>query len=304
MSAASTARAARTGRARVGAVEIAYDVFGEGGRPLVLVMGIGAQRVFWDDALCERFVAAGFQVARFDHRDIGRSTRLDHLDVPDPRRALARGMLGLSVAAPYTLSHLAADVVGLFDHLGWQRAHVLGISMGGMVGQHLALEHPARVASLTSMSSTCGSRWYPPAPRALKALFAPRAKDPEEAIEGMVRLFRVIGSPGFPTDEARLRIHARRAVERGLSARGFLRHFAAIMASGDRGRALRAVTVPSLVIHGAEDPLIPVGAGRATARAIPGAWWLPIAGMGHDLPPAVWPRLVDAVTLRARSAAG
>ena len=288
-------------RARCGDIELDYEVAGTG-EPLLLIMGIGASGALWDDDLVGALVARGFQVARFDHRDIGLSTRLDHLAVPAPRAVLARGMLGLPVDAPYTLSHLAGDVVGLLDHLGWPRAHVMGISMGGMVGQHLALEHPARVASLVSMSSTCGSRWYPPAPRALKALFAPRARDPEAAIEGVVKLFRVIGSPGFPPDDDRMRFLARRAVERGLSARGFLRHFAAIMASGDRRRALRAVTTPTLVIHGADDPLIPVGAGRATARAIPGAWWLPIAGMGHDMPRAVWPRLVDAVTLRARSA--
>jgi pimeloyl-ACP methyl ester carboxylesterase len=288
-------------RAQCGDIELDYDVVGSG-EPLLLIMGIGASGALWDDDLVAALAARGFQVARFDHRDIGWSTRLDHLAVPAPRRVLARGMLGLAVDAPYTLSHLAGDVVGLLDHLGWRRAHVLGISMGGMVGQHLALEHPARVASLTSMSSTCGSRWYPPAPRALRALFAPRARDPEEAIEGVVKLFRVIGSPGFPPDDDRMRFLARRAVERGLSARGFLRHFAAIMASGDRRRALGGVTTPALVIHGVEDPLIPVGAGRATARAIPGAWWLPIAGMGHDMPRAIWPRLVDAVALRARSA--
>ena len=289
-------------RARIGEVELDYDVIGRG-TPLLLVMGIGASGALWDDDFVGALVDRGYQVARFDHRDIGLSTRLDHLPVPSPRRTLVRAMVGLPVAAPYTLSDLAGDAIGLLDHLGWERAHVVGVSMGGMVGQHLAIEHAHRVASLTSMSSTTGSRWYPPAPRALRALFAPRAKTTEEAIAGVVTLFRVIGSPGYPLDEARMRVLATRAIERGMSPRGFLRHFAAIMASGDRSRALRRVATPALVIHGAADPLIPVGAGRATARAIPAAWWLPIRGMGHDMPQAVWPRLVEAIDLRARTAA-
>jgi pimeloyl-ACP methyl ester carboxylesterase len=188
------------------------------------------------------------------------------------------------------------------DHLGWSRAHVLGVSMGGMVGQHLALEHPARVASLTSLSSSSGSRWHFPAPRALRAMFAPRAKTPAQAIDNVVALFDVIGTPGYPEERDRIRVLAGRAVERGLSPRGYLRHFAAIMASGDRTRALRRVTTPTLVMHGELDPLIPIGAGRATARAIPGAWWVPIAGMAHDIPRALWPRIVDAVAMRTHAA--
>jgi len=286
-------------RVTVGDVELDYWVEGRG-VPLLLIMGIGASGALWDDDLVAALVQRGFEVARYDHRDIGRSTRLDHLPVPSPRESLVRAMVGLSIDAPYTLSDLARDAVGLLDHLGWSRAHVLGVSMGGMVGQHLALEHPDRIASLTSLSSTPGSRWYPPTPRALRALFAPRAGTPEQAIENIVTLFRAIGSPGFAPDEDRVRALARRAIERGVSPRGYLRHFSAIMASGDRSRALRRVTTPTLVVHGERDPLVPVGAGRATARAIPGAWWLPIAGMGHDIPRPVWPRLVDAVALRAR----
>jgi pimeloyl-ACP methyl ester carboxylesterase len=288
--------------ARVGDVELDYEVVGRG-TPLLLVMGIGASGALWDDDLVASLVDRGFEVARFDHRDIGRSTRLDHLPVPSPRTSLLRRMVGLPIIAPYTLSDLATDTVGLLDHLGWERAHVLGVSMGGMVGQHLVLEHAHRIASLTSLSSTAGSRRHLPTPKALRAMFAPRAKTPEQAIDGVVKLFQVIGSPGGADDEEdRIRLLATRAVERGLSPRGYLRHFTAIMASGDRSRALRRVTTPTLVVHGELDPLIPIGAGRATARAIPNAWWLPIAGMGHDLPRRIWPRLVEAVTLRARSA--
>jgi pimeloyl-ACP methyl ester carboxylesterase len=285
---------------RIGDVDLDYWVEGAG-EPMVLVMGIGASGALWDDDFVAQLAARGFALVRFDHRDIGRSTRLDHLPVPHPRTSLLRRMAGLAVDAPYTLSDLAGDVIGLMDHLGWARAHVVGVSMGGMIGQHLALEHPERVLSLTSLSSTSGRRRYLPTPRALSAMFRPRPRSPDEAVQHVIELFDVIGSPAFPGDPVRLRALATRAVERGLSPRGYLRHFAAIMASGDRTPRLREVGVPSLVVHGDADPLIPIGAGRATARAIPGAWWLPIAGMGHDLPEPVWPRIVDAVTLRART---
>jgi pimeloyl-ACP methyl ester carboxylesterase len=295
------ARAARTGRARVGAVEIAYDVFGEGGRPLVLVMGIGAQRVFWDEALCGHFVAAGFQVARFDHRDIGESTRLD-ARVPHPGRSLVRRMLGARVDAPYTLSDMAADVAGLIEALGWPSAHVAGVSLGGMVGQHLAIEHPRRVRSLTSIMSTPGARRYLPEPRALRALFAPAPKTAEEAGRHVEHLFATIGSPAWPADGARLRRVGELAHARGLSPRGFLRHFAAVLASGDRAPALRDVRVPTLVIHGSRDPMFPLRAGRDLVRMMPDATWLPIAGMGHDLPTPLWPTLVAAIARHAERA--
>jgi pimeloyl-ACP methyl ester carboxylesterase len=288
----------RSGRARVGAVELAYDVIGEGGRPLVLVMGIGAQRVFWDDALCARFVAAGFQVARFDHRDIGESTRLD-APVPRLGPTIARRMIGARVDAPYTLSDMAADVAGLIEALGWSSAHVVGASLGGMVGQHLAIEHPRRVRSLVSIMSSPGGRRYWPAPRALRALFAPVPRTAEQAGRHVEQLFTIIGSPAWPVDGARLRAIGEAAHARGLSSRGFLRHFAAVLASGDRAPRLREVRVPTLVIHGSRDPMFPLRAGRAMARMMPEATWLPIAGMGHDLPSPLWPTLVAAITRHA-----
>jgi pimeloyl-ACP methyl ester carboxylesterase len=301
--AAQPAVPVRSGRARVGDVEIAYDVLGEGGRPLVLVMGIGAQRVFWDDALCAGFVAAGFHVARFDHRDIGESTRLD---APIPRAvpALARRMLGAKIDAPYTLSDMATDVAGLIEALGWRSAHIVGASLGGMVGQHLAIEHPHRVRSLVSIMSTPGGRRYLPEPHALRALFAPMPRTAEEAGLAAERLFTTIGSPAWPADGARLRLAGERSHARGLSPRGFLRHFAAVLASGDRAARLREVRVPTLVIHGSRDPMFPLRAGRAMARLMPHATWLPIAGMGHDLPAPLWPTLVAAVARHAERAEG
>lgn len=292
-----------SGRALVGdGIELAYDVFGERGMPLVLVMGIGAQRIFWDDALCEQLVAAGFQVARFDHRDIGESTLLDEAPTPDPRTLLVRRLLGMRVRAPYTLSHMAADVAGLIERLGFGSAHVVGASLGGMVGQHLAIEQPARVRSLTSIMSSPGGRRYLPEPRAFRALFAPRPRTQEEAGLHVETLFAAIGSPLWPLDGHRLRKIGELAFERGMNPRGFMRHFAAVLASGDRKHGLRTVTVPTLVIHGSRDPMFPLRAGRDMARMVPNATWLPIAGMGHDLPPPLWPVLVAAIARHAARA--
>ncbi|MCL4227403.1 MAG: alpha/beta fold hydrolase [Myxococcales bacterium] len=293
-----------TGRARVGGeVELTYDETGDG-RPLVLVMGIGAQRIFWDERLCARLAARGHRVIRFDHRDIGESTRLDHLPVPRPWPTLGRRMAGLPVAAPYTLSDMARDVVGLCDHLGVARAHVVGCSMGGMVAQHLAIEHPDRVASLTSIMSSPGGRRHMLGgkPAALRALLSPAPRTADEAAEHAVRVFRTIGGSRYEVDGEALRALGRQAFARGGSPRGFLRHLAAICASGNRTRSLAGVRVPTLVVHGEEDPLIPVAAGRATARAIPGARLHVVPGMGHHMPPGVWDELVDAIAATAARA--
>ncbi len=287
-------------RAKVGNVEIEYEVRGEG-EPLLLVMGIGAQLIFWDDALVDRFVAGGFQVIRFDHRDIGLSTRLDHLPVPRPARVMGRSLLGLKIDAPYTLSDMAHDVIGLLDHLGIDRAHVVGMSMGGMVAQHLAIEHPHRVRSLTSIMSTTGQwRLRQTTLGGMRALFAPRPRTAAEAGESAVRMFRIIGMVTDAGEEDRLRAVGRRSFERGQSPRGFLRHLAAIAASGDRTARLRKIKTPTLVIHGADDPLIRASAGRATARAIPGARYLEIADMGHFLPRSRWDQVTGAIIEHAR----
>jgi pimeloyl-ACP methyl ester carboxylesterase len=290
----------QTSRVRVGAVELAYDLFGDPvrGRPLVLIMGIGSQRVMWDDAFCEQLVARGFRVVRFDHRDIGESTRVD-APPPDPRRVLLRRMIGARIDAPYTLSDMAGDVAGLIDALGFGAAHVVGASLGGMVGQHLAIEHPARVRSLVSIMSSPGARRYLPEPRALRALFRPVPRTAEQAGQHFEKLFRTIGSTAWPLDVERLRSIGERVFQRGLSPQGFLRHFAATLASGDRRARLRDVHVPTLVIHGSRDPMFPIRAGRDLAALMPDATWLPIAGMGHDLPSPLWPTLVAAIVHHA-----
>jgi pimeloyl-ACP methyl ester carboxylesterase len=300
-----------TGRAQVNSytardgstrpIELAYDVFGTRGRPLVLIMGIGAQRIFWDEPLCAQFVDAGFQVIRFDHRDIGQSTHLD-TPVPPPFKTLARGLARLPVAAPYSLSDMAHDVIGLIDHLGIARAHVVGMSLGGMIAQHLGIEHAARIASLTTVMTSPGGRRYLPEPRAFRARFSPAPKSAAESGESILELFTTIGSTAWAPDATRLRAIGELSFERGSNPRGFLRQFAAVLKSGDRAEHLRDVKVPTLVVHGTQDPMFPLSAGRRIASLIPGATWLPITGMGHDLPAQVWPTLVRAVARHAERA--
>ncbi len=282
-------------------IELAYDIFGTSGRPLVAIMGIGAQRVMWDDNMCRQFVAAGFQLVRFDHRDIGESTKLE-TSVPKPAATLVRGIAKLEVQAPYSLSDMAHDVIGLVRHLGWDRAHYVGASLGGMIAQHIAIEHANRARSLTTIMTSPGARRYMPQPSAFRALFAPAPKTAAEAGEHVYRLFSTIGSTAWPQDAERLRAIGALAYERGMSPRGFLRHFAAAIKSGDRRESLRDVKVPTLVIHGTRDPMFPLAAGRRIAQLIPNATWLPITGMGHDLPRPLWPTLVSAIARHAERA--
>jgi pimeloyl-ACP methyl ester carboxylesterase len=282
-------------------IELAYDVFGTTGRPLVLIMGIGSQRIFWDDALCNRFVSAGFHVVRFDHRDIGESTKLD-AHVPPPGATLVRGLAKLPVEAPYSLSDMAHDVIGLVRHLRWDRAHYVGVSLGGMIAQHIAIEHAIHARSLTTIMTSPGGRRYVPQPGALRALFAPAPKSQAEAGEHLVKVFAKIGSTGWPQDADRLRRLGELAFARGANPRGFLRHFAAGIKSGDRRQHLRDVKVPTLVIHGTRDPMFPLAAGRRLAQLVPNATWLPVAGMGHDLPSPLWPTFVGAIARHAERA--
>jgi pimeloyl-ACP methyl ester carboxylesterase len=295
----------RSGRVQVGTyitrkgdeapLELAYDRFGPGGGvPLLLVMGLGAQRIFWTDEMCAELVAAGFDVVRFDNRDVGESTKLDAA-TPDPWRSLARRFAGMPLTAPYDLSDMARDVVGLLDALSWPSAHVVGASLGGMIAQHLAIEHPTRVRSITAIMTTSGSRRYLPEPRALGALFAKAPKTVEEAGDHIIATFTIIGSPGWPLDTERMRELGKASYRRGPNPRGFLRQFTASLVSGDRRAQLIATQTPTLVVHGTRDPLFPLPVGRTLARLLPNATWLPIAGMGHDIPPPLWPTLVRAI---------
>jgi pimeloyl-ACP methyl ester carboxylesterase len=285
--------------APVGELDIAYQTLGDpADPPLLLVMGLGSQLIHWDLELCRQFTDRGFHVIRFDNRDSGRSTKI-RAPVPN----LMRAMAGLPIDAPYLLADMAHDAFGLLDHLGIDRAHVVGVSMGGMIAQTMAIRRPDRVRSLASVMSTTGERRQSRPKLRLWSLLlqrAPRRRD--QYIEYFVRAFRMIGSPGYPTDEARLRELAGATYDRGHHPAGTGRQLAAIMASGDRTEQLRRVTVPTVVIHGTDDPLVPFRGGVATARAIPNSQFLAIPGMGHDLPREVWPKIVDAVVANAARA--
>ena len=279
-------------RAHVNGVELAYETIGDpAGPPLLLVMGLGMQMIHWDRELCELFAARGLRVIRFDNRDSGLSTQ-----VKAPVPNLVRSMAGLRIESPYLLEDMADDAFGLLDHLGMEAAHVVGASMGGMIGQTMAIRRPERVLSLTSIMSTTGERRAGRPKLRVWSVLTRRAPEEKEAyVEHFVRVFQMIGSKGFPADLDRIRETAAAAYERGHHPAGTGRQLAAIMASGDRTDELRDITVPTTVIHGKADPLIPFRGGLATARAIRGAKLIAVPGMGHDLPRDVWPQVVDAV---------
>lgn len=278
-------------------IELAYQEMGDAdGEPLLLVMGLGTQMIAWDETFCGMLAERGFRVVRFDNRDIGRSTKIESAGVP--RRVDV--IVGRRASAPYLLRDMAADTAGLMDHLGIESAHVVGASMGGMVAQTMAIEHPERVRSLVSIMSNTGSRWTGmPSRKAMAVLLGRPPRGREAAIERTVRTFSVIGSPGYPFEEERLRQIAGRSYDRGHSAAGVLRQLHAISTSGDRTQALRAVRVPTTVIHGNRDPLVRPAGGRATARAIPNARLKMIDGMGHDLPRQLWPVFAEEIAANA-----
>jgi pimeloyl-ACP methyl ester carboxylesterase len=287
-------------RAQVNGVELVYESIGDPSDPaLVLVMGLGMQLIHWETEFCEELAARGFRVIRFDNRDSGRSTKI-HARVPN----LPRAMAGLKIDAPYLLTDMADDTLGLLDHLGVERAHLAGASMGGMIAQTMAIQRPERVLSLTSIMSTTGERRAGrPKLRVWSVLMRRAPSDKEAYVRYFLRVFRLIGSKTFPVDEERLRALAAASYERGHHPAGTGRQLAAIMASGDRTERLRELSVPTTVIHGKDDPLIPFRGGEATARAIPGARLVAISGMGHDLPREVWPQVIDEIAATAARAA-
>jgi len=280
-------------------LHIEYESLGDPSRPaIVLIMGLGMQLTGWPDDFCQGLVARGYRVVRFDNRDCGLSAQAPGKKRANLLLAMAASALGLPVRTPYTLEDMAGDAIGLMDRLGIARAHVVGASMGGMIAQVLAAKHPQRVLSLTSIMSTSGNRRVSrPTKPARKVLFSRPAdpKDPESVVDYLIEMFGVIGSPAYPPDPAELRQRLNRSVRRAYSPAGTARQLLAIIASGDRRKLLRTIAAPTLVIHGAEDPLVPLAAGRDTAKEIPGASLLVIDGMGHDLPAALLPRLVEAI---------
>ena len=285
-------------------IDIAYERFGDrDAPPVLLVMGLATQMLGWHEEFCSALVACGLHVVRFDNRDVGLSTHMHDARAPDVMAALS----GDSSSASYTLSDMAGDSVGLLDALELDAAHIVGASMGGMIAQTIAIEHPNRVRSLTSIMSTTGDQTVGQATQeALGALLAAPATTRQEAVERTVSIFRVIGSPGFELDEADLRERAGLSYDRADDPLGVARQLLAIIASGDRTASLRSVNVPTLVLHGADDPLVNVSGGRATADAIPGAELVIFDGMGHDLPRPLWPEItarIDGVVQRAEAGA-
>ncbi len=275
-------------------VELCYQTFGDpDDEPVLLVMGLGGPMTWWDPEFCTMLAERGCFVIRYDNRDTGRSTKVKERV---RRSALLRAFAGRATRPPYTLSDMARDGVGLLDHLGLAGAHVVGVSMGGMIAQTMAIDHPERVRSLTSISSTTGKRsvgWQHP--RVLPMMIAPRAAGRDAYAEGSARIWAVIGSPEFPQDHDEVIARAHETFDRGVSASGVMRQMLAILHEGNRGPRLRSLTMPTLVIHGADDRMVHVSGGRATARAVPGAELLVIDGLGHDLPVDLYPTFVDAI---------
>ncbi len=285
-------------------IEIEYETFGDpSADPLLLIMGLRAQMILWEEEFCRLLAGHGHHVIRFDNRDVGLSTRLEEAGVPRIRVMMEQVERGERPEAPYRLSDMGRDAVGLLDGLGIDAAHVVGASMGGMIGQTVAIEHPERVRTLTSIMSSTGHPGLPRAkPEAMAVLLTPPPRDREANIERAVEAARIIGSPGFPFDEERIRARAARTYDRAFYPKGLARQLAAILGSGSRRKALEALRTPTLVIHGDMDPLVPVEGGLDTAEAVPGAELLIIEGMGHDLPPEVWPRIADTIARHARKA--
>ena len=282
-------------RAAANGIEIEYDTFGDrSDPPLLLVMGLGAQMIAWDERLCRLLADRGHFVVRYDNRDSGLSTKVDW-STDDFMAAFAAAWAEQPIDAPYLLSDMAADGVGLLDALDIPAAHVVGASMGGMIAQTIAIEHPDRVLTLTSIMSTTGDRDVgQPTAEAMEVLLTRPPAEREASIEQMVRASRVIGSP-VHFDEEAARERSALAYDRCYFPVGTGRQLLAVLASGSRAEALRRLTVPTLVIHGEVDPLVPVSGGRRTAELVPGARLVVLPDMGHDLPPVLWPTIVDAI---------
>ena len=266
------------------------------GRPVVLrIMGLGMQLIAWPAAFVQALLDGGYRVVRFDNRDIGLSEHFDQLGTPNLLWTSFRHRLGLAIDAPYSLREMATDALGVLDALAITKAHVVGVSIGGMIAQRLALVAPQRVLSLASIMSSSGARQLPgPQRHILRALLSrPRGRGEQAVVDHYIRLFRAIGSPGFPLDEQALRERVLAASRRSFHPAGTLRQMTAVAADGGRAGELARIKSPTLVLHGRDDPLVPFACGQDTARRIPGAKFLGIEGMGHDLPPGVVERLLE-----------
>jgi proline iminopeptidase len=291
-------------QARLNDLTIEYEVEGPpDGPPILLIMGLGMQLVAWPQPLCAGLVARGFRVIRFDNRDAGLSSKSPWRPRVGLRTLMFAAWLGLPVRPPYTLDDMAEDAAGLMDALGVKRAHIVGVSMGGMIAQILAAKHAERAKSLVSMMSTSGRKGLPgPEPRIARALLRRRPQSPDAAIDFGVNLLQLIGSPGFPASRAHLTTVVERAIRRCYNPRGLARQLLAITTAPSRVELLRAIRVPTLVMHGADDPLMPLAAGKDTADSIAGARLMVIPGWGHDLPEALTPLFVETIADHCQAA--
>jgi pimeloyl-ACP methyl ester carboxylesterase len=284
---------------RANGIDIEYESFGRAGDPaILLIMGFAAQMTMWQRPLCEGLARKGYRVIRFDNRDIGLSTHLAHLPAPNAPEVMARRMSGQAVEVPYTLDDMADDAVALLKALGIAKAHIVGASMGGMIAQLVAINHPEATRSLVSVMSTTGRPDLPPArPEAMAALVTPPASDSrEDRIAAGLNVVKVLGSPGFPDPDAKLLETVSAAVDRApYDPAGVARQLAAIVAADPRGGKLAQVRVPSLVLHGADDPIIPVEAGHDTAASIPGAKLVVVPGMAHDFTETIMPLYLQQI---------
>jgi pimeloyl-ACP methyl ester carboxylesterase len=279
-------------------IQIEYDTFGDSSSPaILLIAGNGAQIYFWDVEFCELLVKKVCFVIRFDNRDAGLSTKFDEAGIPDFMAAVKAARAGKPVESAYSLDDMADDAVGLLNAIGIQKAHICGASMGGMIAQVIAYRHPKHVLSLTSIMSTTGNPALPQGkPEAIAAVLAPAPEERKAYVEHMMNVWRTIWSPGFPFEETRARTFIEKSYDRSYYPQGAVRQNIALIANGDRRPSLSTIGVPTLVIHGADDPLIPCEAGKDTAYVIPGAKLLIINGMGHDMPKGVWAQMIDAIS--------
>jgi pimeloyl-ACP methyl ester carboxylesterase len=281
-------------------IQIEYDTFGKrSNAPLLLIVGLACQLIHWDEALCEQLARRGHYVIRFDNRDAGLSTQLSEAGIPDIGQIIEARMKGEEIRPPYTIEDMADDAVGLLDALEIEKAHICGISMGGMIAQSIALNHRQRILSLISIYSQTGNPALPPpTPRALECLLTPPPMEREANIIYTLDVWRTFSGTVFSPDEDWHRKIAAQAYDRAFYPEGVARQLAAVLTQKNRMPDLGSVSVPTLVIHGADDPLVPVEGGKDTAEAIPGAELIIIDGMGHDLPHdgnGAWRQIVDAI---------
>ena len=291
-------------KVKVNNIEIEYETYGNpSDKPLLLVMGLGAQMISWDEEFIQFLLDRGFYVIRFDNRDVGLSTKCEEAGEPHVMEAIMAIQRGETIEAPYSLEDMADDAIGVLDTLNIEKAHICGASMGGMIVQIIAFRHPNRVLSLISIMSSTGNPELPqPTPEAMQALLTPAPTERSEYIEYSLKIGKLLYGSGFPFDEEKRRKLAERGYDRCFYPPGFGRQLLAILANGDRRSKISSIKVPTLVIHGGDDPLVPLEGGKDTAKSISGSKLIIIEGMGHSLPPETWGQISDAIAKNAAKA--